>query len=583
MRFFVLNRSFQNQTRFSLASVLHGAACLLFFVLLIHASAALAEKVEDQAARQESAQTEKTLSTLESFAQIRRDLKQQIKVVAQQIDAAQTDAEKAELKERLDKLNADLKANETNFKDIAAGVDISILQVEKQKKFDFQEEVMALVKPAFQEIKEMTSDVRQKTELKGRIAYYQARLPVLAEALEHAGKLQSNTADKLLKAELQQAVTGWSRRQSIMQAELQATQYQLDKLIADEASLAEASGSYLKSFFQKRGLYLTEAILVIVAVLLIARISYTGMRRRLPGFRAAHRSFRIRLVELIHRIVTIVLLVIGPMVVFYLEEDWVLFSLGILMLLGIGWGLRQAIPRYWEQILLFLNIGSVRENERINFEGLPWKVDQLNFFSKLINPVAGISLRIPLDELVGMTSRPFDHDEPWFPCRQGDWVILGDGVRGKVTGISAEMVELVQRGGATKTYLTQDFLANSPLNLATNFRIKETLGISYSLQAQSTTSIPSALQAYLLERIEEEGYGNKLVNLRVEFEKAGNSSLDLVVIADFSGDMGDLYNRLRRAVQRWCVDACTQYDWEIPFPQMTLHGGESLRTASLNR
>lgn len=579
----MLNNSSETQTRFFSYGWRPWSIGLAALFLMLVSSAAFAERVDDQEARQEAVQTEKTLATLESFAQIRRDLKQQIKTVGQQIDAAQTAAEKAELKDRLDKLNGDLKANEVNFKDIAAGVDISILRVEKTKKFDFQEEVMALVKPAFQEIKEMTSDVRQKTELKGRIAYYQARLPILAEALENAEKLQSNTTDKLLQAELQLAVSGWSRQQSIMQSELQAAQYQLDKLIADEASLAEASGSYLKSFFQKRGLYLTEAILVIVGVLLLARISYTGMQRRLPGFRAEHRSFRIRLVELIHRIVTIVLLVIGPMVVFYLEEDWVLFSLGILMLLGIGWGLRQAIPRYWEQILLFLNIGSVRENERINFEGLPWKVDQLNFFSKLINPVAGISLRIPLDELVGLTSRPFDHNEPWFPCRRGDWVILDDGVRGKVTGISSEMVELVQRGGATKTYLTRDFLANSPRNLATNFRIKETIGISYSHQRQSTTTILSTLQEYLLKQIEEEGYGKKLLNLRVEFEKANNSSLDLVVIADFSGDMGDLYNRLRRAVQRWCVDACSEYDWEIPFPQLTLHGGESLRTSSLNR
>jgi len=48
--------------------------------------------------------------------------------------------------------------------------------------------------------------------------------------------------------------------------------------------------------------------------------------------------------------------------------------------------------------------------------------------------------------------------------------------------------------------------------------------------------------------------------------------VDLAVIADFKGELGDLYNRLRRAIQRWCVDACTEYGWEIPFPQMTLHG-----------
>jgi hypothetical protein len=63
-----------------------------------------------------------------------------------------------------------------------------------------------------------------------------------------------------------------------------------------------------------------------------------------------------------------------------------------------------------------------------------------------------------------------------------------------------------------------------------------------------------------------------LLNLRVEFAQANSSSLDIVVIADFKGELGDLYNRLRRAIQRWCVDACTENGWEIPFPQITLSG-----------
>jgi small-conductance mechanosensitive channel len=174
--------------------------------------------------------------------------------------------------------------------------------------------------------------------------------------------------------------------------------------------------------------------------------------------------------------------------------------------------------------------------------------------------------------LVDLKSRPAHHDEPWFPCKKGDWVILSDGVRGKVIGISPELVQLVERGGAQITYQTGDFLANSPRNLATNFRIKEVIGISYKLQGDATNRIPETLHAYIQGHIEQEGYGEKLLNLRVEFAQANTSSLDVVVIADFDGELGDLYNRLRRAIQRWCVDACSEYGWEIPFPQMTLHG-----------
>ncbi|MGB1011645.1 MAG: hypothetical protein ACPGVP_18175 [Thiolinea sp.] len=79
------------------------------------------------------------------------------------------------------------------------------------------------------------------------------------------------------------------------------------------------------------------------------------------------------------------------------------------------------------------------------------------------------------------------------------------------------------------------------------------------------------LHQTLIKRLEEEGYSKDLLNLRVEFEYANASSLDLAVIADFKGGVADLYNRLRRAIQRWCVDACTENDWEIPFTQITLH------------
>jgi hypothetical protein len=280
----------------------------------------------------------------------------------------------------------------------------------------------------------------------------------------------------------------------------------------------------------------------------------------------------LRLVELIHRVLTVLMVILGPMVVFYMVEDWVLFSLGILILIGLAWTLRQTIPHYWQQVQIFLNIGSVREGERIDMDGLPWLVRQINIFCILVNPHAGLSQRVPITDLVGKKSRPLADNEPWFPCRAGDWVILSDGVRGKVIGISQELVQLVERGGAQVTYETSVFLAQSPRNLATNFRIKEIFGICYALQKDSTTHIPEFLHDYIKQRVEQEGYGESLLNLRVEFAQASNSSLDIAVIADFRGELGDLYNRLRRSIQRWCVDACTQQGWEIPFPQMTLHG-----------
>ncbi len=512
-----------------------------------------------------------TLDTLNTLIALQAQLKQDILELTLRLESATTTSDKKDIQAQLDKLEADLLATTRNLKEIAAGADIASLRKIEEKKFSLQEELYALLRPALNEMKDMTSHVRLKSDLKEKIADYEEKLPVAERAVANLGGLLEEASNESLQRYLQGLLADWKKQLTFIQSELQSARFQLDKIEQSEASLAEASQSYLKSFFQKRGLYLTIALLVVVGVLLVSRLAYRAMLRLVPGYRAEHRSFRLRLLDLLHRIITALLVILGPMVVFYVAEDWVLFSLGILLLLGIALTLRTALPRYWKQMQLFLNVGSVREGERIDLDGLPWLVRRINFYSVLENPAAEIRQRVPIDDLVDLKSRPFKRDDPWFPCLRGDWVLLGDGMRGKVTGISQELVQLVARGGAHRTYQTGDFLSLSPLNLSRNFRLKETIGISYDLQRQSVTTIPDLLKAHVEQRAAEEGYGEQLLNLRVEFERANTSSLDLVVIADFDGALGDLYSRLGRSMQRWCVEACNEHGWEIPFTQLTLH------------
>ncbi len=549
----------------SFHSVLKLCAGLLLLCLVVPLHAEEIEQTPDGKGKN-------TLETLRNLVALQASLRLDMEALSKRIGSVKSESQKQELQQQLSKLQDELNATGRNLENVSAGVDLSALRDQQEQKFDLQEEIFALLKPAIDEMKDMTARIRQKSDLKEKIAYYSERLSVVETAVTNVERLRGQAENKALKTELGALVKNWEKHRAFIQSELQSAQLQLDELMASEASLADASQSYLKSFFQKRGLYLGEAMLVVMLIVLLSRLSYNSMQRHLPGFRKKHRSFRTRLVELIHRILTVLMVVLGPMIVFYLMEDWVLFSLGILLLLGIAWTLRQALPRYWHQIQLFLNIGSVREGERILLEGIPWLVEQINVYSTLVNPVADISQRVPIVSLVGLKSRPCRQEDPWFPCKRHDWVLLNDGVRGKVIGISHEMVQLVERGGAQVTYQMADFLAASPRNLATNFRLKETIGVSYNLQRESTKEIPGKLQDYIRQRIEAEGYGEQLLNLRVEFALANSSSLDITVIADFNGELGELYNRLRRAIQRWCVDACTENGWEIPFPQLTLSG-----------
>jgi hypothetical protein len=548
---------------------------LLLLILILLLPVPVPAQEEAAVASVDRSQLQDTIDTLQSLLQLQTELKRDIQDLNRQLLAAQTEAEKKDIQAQLGKLEADLETTAENLKGIAAGADITSLRVEEEKKFSLQEELFSLVKPALKEMRDMTSHVRLKSELKDKIANFRDKLPVAELAVANLTVLLHENENADLERQLEGMLADWRKQLTVIKSELQSAELKLETLEGAEVSLAEASQSYLKSFFQRRGLYLAQAILVVMGILLLSRLSYKMMLKLLPGYRVEHRSFRIRLLDLMHRIVTVVLAIMGPMVVFYVAEDWVLFSLGILLLLGIGLTLRHALPRYWQQIQLFLNVGSVREGERIYLNGLPWKVRQINIFSLLENPTAELTQRVRIDELVDLKSHPIKQGDPWFPCLRGDWVLLSDGMRGKVTGISQELVELIERGGARKTYQTADFLSLSPLNLSRNFRLKETIGITYNLQEDSVGSIPEILKAFIEHRVADEGYGDQLHNLRVEFEKANTSSLDLVVIADFDGTLADLYGRLRRAMQRWCVEACTEFGWEIPFTQLTLHQVEA--------
>jgi hypothetical protein len=515
--------------------------------------------------------TNETLSTLITYVELQTQLRKEIKGLKKDFKKAQTEIEKADIKILLEKAETKLQGTSKNLEDIAADTDLDLIRINKETPFNLQRELFSLLEPALKEMKHATSDVRLKSQIREKILYYEQRVPVLKEALRNISTLNRANKNKKIKTELIKMNKAWSKQLVFIESELQAKTLQLDKLEAQEKTLAGNTESFFKDFFQRRGWTLIQAFFAIVGVFILSRLVRFVLTRTLKGYRAEHRGVQFRIIDIAIRFATFLFTLIAPMIIFYLEEDWVLFSLGLLLLIGMAWTLRHAIPRYWGQLELFLNVGPVREGERLMLDGIPWRVKHINMYSILENPVAELSQRVDIDDLVDMRSRPLNEGEPWFPCKRGDWIILKDGVRGKIIGISIEMIQLIQRGGAVYTYNMSEFLSLSPKNLSKSFRIKETIGISYIHQKESTTSIVEKLEAIIKKRAIDEGYEDIVQSIRVEFQHANDSSLDLVVIADFKGSSADIYNRLRRSIQRWCVDACTENKWEIPFPQLTLH------------
>jgi hypothetical protein len=78
-------------------------------------------------------------------------------------------------------------------------------------------------------------------------------------------------------------------------------------------------------------------------------------------------------------------------------------------------------------MLAALDLGSVRQGERLIHGGIPWRVDALNMYCDFSNPdLTGGTMRLPVKELFGLHSRPADSKESsrrrikWWCCGSGE-------------------------------------------------------------------------------------------------------------------------------------------------------------------
>ncbi|MCK9174141.1 MAG: hypothetical protein M0O96_02520 [Desulforhopalus sp.] len=506
-----------------------------------------------------------------SIHELRQKIQKQIRDKTREAEKLRTDNDKTIAREEIAKLRESMATADNDFEKMATGVDTSKFKAEDQTFFDWKQEIFDLMKPGIMELKQLTVQARRKTELLGQQEKYQELLPMAKIATKNLHELLKTTKGQALQSQVQTLIPEWERLESQISNGLDIVNMELANMNDTQQTLLESSKATLKKFARTRGLYLSIALLTCFLIVFIFRFLQTFIRRMIPGHDSEYRPFQIRVYDLAFQVSTILAGIFAFILVFYVVEDWALLSFAIIFLAGLAWATKTALPRFWQQSEMMLNAGPVREGERLLLYGVPWLVKNINIRTTIENPDLGLTIKVPIRDLFDKTSRTFSRHEQWFPCRRDDWVILSDGTRGGVVALSHEIVELVMRGGSHKTYQTADFLGLAPLNLSRNFRIKEYFGIGYDNQADATGRIPKQLEDFMLGKIEAEGLQEELLSLRVEFNSAGASSLDLVVIADFKGSAGPIYNRLRRAIQRWCVDACTQYGWDIPFPHLTIH------------
>lgn len=514
------------------------------------------------------------------------DRREQLESVAKQLNIARKDAatllskaneikddaEKKRIQTDLDKVNGQIDELLVSIEKISVGkLEQDLFSGVQSKGFDWQRELEEIFKPIVFELKSMTERPRKIEKLRSQKTFYEDLLPTSIHAVEKLSEINKLKTSPELKIELKKISDNWHKRRTDIENKLKITNFELEQLLAPKSEESKDIIQSIRVFLAGRGLSLLLAIGLFSLCLYLVRALHSLYERRL-SLREKRKGFTSRLIGFLFSTLGVVLSFALAMSVLSFRGDWLLLGLLLIFLVSSGLALRSSMPLFFQEIKVLLNIGAVREDERILYNGLPWKIANIGVYSTLVNPMlTGGQIRLTLRELITLKSRPTTNKESWFPTRENDFVLLDDEIYGKVLTQTPEYVE-VRVVGAVQTFPVQSFLAKNPRNLSIEgFVIMIHLGLDYSHQPNITTYILDNLDCFMRKKLQQQKFATYMTGLFIDFNEIASSSLNIAIIATFNGDAAEHYYAIRRLLNKLSVDACNHFGWSVPFHQVSLH------------
>lgn len=476
-----------------------------------------------------------------------------------------------DLQEELLELNKDIKSLRVTFEQIAVGsIDLGVF-AEDTGEFDWRNEVTQVMMPIMQNLKALTEKPRKIEALKAQITDAQEQSDVIDSAVVAIQDQIEVVNDDNTRLSLNALLESWKERKSETTRAVELANVKLDNLNKSDQNLWQSIKSGLLGFITGRGLTIVLAIVAATLVWYLMRfLSHLLISRAKSGAEKTYKT-RQRVVHYAFKVLTALVLLITVIVVFYTRGDVLLMGLAILLVAGIFLGLRNTIPKFITESRLLLNLGSIREGERVVYLGLPYRVVALNMYSVLRNPELTGVIRLPLESLDGMVSRPAGN-EVWFPASKGDYIVVDERVL-QLTELTPELVQLENLSGTKTSIPTTDFynMTFDNLSRGSAYSISSTFGVGYKHQSISNTLIPETLKAAVTQTLSAIPEAQHVEGVAVELKEAGASSLDFWVCVTMSSAASKSYYKISRLIQQTCVETCTRENWDIPFPQLTLH------------
>ncbi|MGF1451914.1 MAG: hypothetical protein ACFB21_07575 [Opitutales bacterium] len=485
------------------------------------------------------------------------------------LEEATNDTARAQISQQLQRSAQELAQLQREFERAVSGVDLDLFVEAPEPPFSWEEKLGEILQPVLAEIEASTAEGRQIAELEEKVDQLSAQFAAADAAEARISELLEVTEEGSLREALERQRDIWLQRETVVENQADAAELRLQELRAQQDGFLEGSTATVRDFVSNRGRNLLLALLAFVVAYVGVRMLFGAVQRALP---AKKQGLGNRVLALSAQLLSILAAVGAVIVALNILGDVFLLGIVLIVLLGAAWAGVKILPQYFEAIKIVLNLGPVREDECLVYQGLPWRVDTLGFQSILLNEhLDGGRLRLPVRFLLDHLSRPLGEKERLFPCDRSDWVALADGRTGEVIAQNPTLVTIRELGGAECSYATADFLAQQPRNLSHGYRVETRFGIDYAHQAIATTTVPDIMEAALREHLPTGLPPECVRKVRVEFAAAAASALEFEAEVDLSGDAAAFYEETEFALQRILVDTCNTHDWTIPFTQVTLH------------
>jgi small-conductance mechanosensitive channel len=501
------------------------------------------------------------------------DKKQVAREVLQKSVIAEGGTQSVDVQRQLNDINADIQSLRGTFELLTIGdIDDALFDAEESTPFDWKIELMLVLEPVLDSLQSITEKPRQMTNLRATIALNKRRLSAADKVIDQLAQLSTANYEDDTLLQIRKLQDKWFDQKESVAQRLLAAEAQLQRLAtANESGQAGIISSF-KDFILGRGLTLVLAIIAAVVTWIAIRFVWWLFSTYAVTKEQRRGSLWYRLLSYSFYIVTIVFCIVAVLAVLYVREDLLLLALALLALAVTALGIRKYIPAYVREARLLLDLGAVREGERVMYNDLPWQVMSVNLQTVLWNPTLEGIVRLPLEIIETLTSRPVK-DQNWFPTRKEDYVLLPDSTFAQVLSQTPELIELRVRGGMIQWVRTADWYAMSITNLSIGktFGVAVTFGFDYSLQAISLTEIPRSLHEAVTKALNENGYENYVDNVLVELKSASASSIDYLVFVSIDSRKASDYFALERLIQQTCVAVANEKGWNIPFPQMMIH------------